>query len=477
MDYHPFCNTTGESMSSSDFNLFFKESIRVIKEKDISVEEYNLWFDKLEFHSFEENILSIYVPSKFYRDQVSQRYLDLIESRLRELTGNEGIKITFAIKKADKEQAKPIKERPKVEPVASAVPSFETKEPKATKKHPLLQQKYDFESFVIGNNNSFAANAAKAIAENPGSKYNPYLIYGGVGLGKTHLMQAIGNHLYNSNTSKKIVYIPAETFINEFIYSIRTTSQQEFKNKYRKVDLLLIDDIHDLQGKRETQEELFHTFNALYDLNKQMVFTCDRPPSELKDFNDRLKSRFQRGLNVDLQPPNFETRVAILNKKIEELKPNTEIPLEVIEFISKNVSTNIRDLEASLTRIIGYCDLVNKNINIEIAQNLLSQFFTSPVQTKISIKNIQKTVSDYFNISTDDIKGKRRTRQIAFPRQIAMYICREITDYSTTEIGQEFGGKDHTTVMHAHQRIKDRMTTDSTLEPIIGELIRNIKNV
>jgi len=461
-------------MSLSDFKVFWDESIRIIKEKDISIEEYNLWFEKLDFFHYDNDVISIKVPSKFYRDQVSQRYLPIIQNRIAELTGSNNIKIEFIIEKKEEIEEK---ETPRAEnPKTSEKIEIENTTVTQKKKHPMLQLKYDFDSYVIGNNNSFAANAAKAIADNPGSKYNPFLIYGGVGLGKTHLMEAIGNHLYSHNVSKKIVYIPAENFINEFIHSIRTNTQQNFKNKYRKVDLLLIDDIHDLQGKRETQEELFHTFNALYDLNKQMVFTCDRPPSDLKDFNDRLKSRFQRGLNVDLQPPNFETRVAILNKKLEELQPNTEIPSEVIDFISNNVSTNIRDLEASLTRIIGYCDLVNKNITIEIAQNLLSQFFTSPVQSKISIKNIQKIVSEYFNISTDDIKGKRRTRQIAFPRQIAMYICREITDYSTTEIGQEFGGKDHTTVMHAHQRIGERMTTDSTLEPTINELIRSIRN-
>lgn len=455
-------------MSSSEFRPFWDETIRIITKKDISVEEFDLWIDKLEFESYLDSVLTIRVPSKFYRDQVTQRYLETILKRIKELTGNDTIKIDFTIKKSEKPEQEVIE---KTKP-AEKMQVMET----IKKNHPLLQSKYDFESFVIGNNNSFAANAAKAIADNPGSQYNPYLIYGGVGLGKTHLMQAIGNYIHQHYEKKKIVYIPAENFINEFIYSIRTSSQAEFKNKYRKVDLLLVDDIHDLQGKKETQEELFHTFNALYEMNNQMVFTCDRPPTELSDFNDRLKSRFQRGLNVDLQPPNYETRVAILKKKIDELKPKMEIPSEVIDFISQNVNTNIRDLEASLTRIIGYSDLVNKDITLEITQNLLSQFYSSPMKAKISILNIQKVVADYFNISVEDIKGKRRPRQIAFPRQIAMYISREITDYSTTEIGTEFGGKDHTTVMHAHQRIDDRMKTDSTLEPTINELIRSIEN-
>ena len=286
-------------------------------------------------------------------------------------------------------------------------------------------------------------------------------------------MQSIGNAIHKNRPEMKIVYIPAETFINDFIESINTKKQTHFKNKYRNADILLIDDIHDLQDKKGTQEELFHTFNALYDANKQMVFTCDRPPSELKNFADRLKNRFVRGLNVDLHPPNYETRYAILRKKLEDR--NVVISDEILELISQNINTNIRDLEAALTSIVAYAELVQKEISPEIARQQLKQFFSSPIQTNITIDKIQKQVAEYFNVTLSDLKGKKRTKQITFPRQIAMYIIREITDFSTTEIGLEFGGRDHTTVMHSCQRIEDRIKTDSTIEPTLQELIRSIK--
>jgi chromosomal replication initiator protein len=326
---------------------------------------------------------------------------------------------------------------------------------------------------VIGENNSFAANAAFAIAKNPGTAYNPCLIYGGVGLGKTHLIQSIGNLAYQEFGGIKIVYVTAEQFTNEFIQAIKDKKNHIFKNKYRGVDILLIDDIHFLQNKTETQEELFHTFNALYDANKQMVFTCDRPVSELKQLTDRLRSRFERGLNVDLQPPNYETRYAILKKKIE--KTSVSIPDDVIEVICRNITTNVRDLEAALTKLIAYSELVNKNITIEIAQKQLKDVFANPKSGAVTIETIQRVVADYFSLSYNDLRGKKRTKAIAFPRQIAMYITRELTEYSTTEVGDEFGGRDHTTVMHAFQRVENRMKTDPTIESTITNLIRMVK--
>lgn len=292
-------------------------------------------------------------------------------------------------------------------------------------------------------------------------------------MGKTHLMQAIGNYIHYNLTDRKVVYITAETFINEFIHSIKSETQSHFKNKYRKVDVLLIDDIHDLQNKKETQEELFHTFNALYDAKKQLVFTCDRPPSELRNFTDRLKSRFERGLNVDLQPPNFETRYAILRKKMDSM--HKAIPEDVLEYIARNITTNVRDLEASLTKMAAYADLVGKEITVEVAQQQLKNSFSANQSANITIDRVQRVVAEYFNVTPADLKGKKRTKQVTFPRQVAMYIIREITDFSTTEIGLEFGGRDHTTVMHSCQRIEDRMKGDPTLEPAAAELIRTIK--
>ena len=264
-----------------------------------------------------------------------------------------------------------------------------------------------------------------------------------------------------------------ETFANEFILSIQKKTGHQFKNKYRLVDVLLIDDIQFLEGKEGTQEELFHTFNALYDANKQMVFTSDRPVAEIRSLSDRLRSRFERGLNVDLQPPNYETRIAILNRKVEEKKVN--IPDEVVEVICRNINTNVRDLEKALTKLIAYAELVNKHITLDIARQQLKDFFAQPNQKNITIELIQKIVSEYFGLSYKDLRGKRRTKAVAFPRQVAMYLSRELTEYSTTEVGAEFGGRDHTTVMHACQKIEDRMKLDPNIEPTLQTLLKRIK--
>ena len=422
-----------------------------------------MWFSGIEFLRSEEDTVVVSVPSYFYRDQVKQRYLPQIEEKLYELSGRP-FTVQFEIKQAKRpEHPKPEK------PAAKPAPAADTKK----KPHPELRPEYTFDNFVIGENNSFAANAAMAIARNPGTGYNPCLVYGGVGLGKTHLVQSIGNSVHHEFSDLKVVYVTAENFTNEFIKSIREKKMHQFKNKYRYADVLLIDDIHFLQKKTETQEELFHTFNALYDANKQMVFTCDRPVSELRELADRLRSRFERGLNVDLQPPSYETRYAILKKKIEAA--GISIPEDAISLICSNVTTNVRDLESALTKLIAYAELVNKNITLDIAKQQLKDVFSNPKQSNISIDLIQRQVAEYFNLSTNDLKGKKRTQIITFPRQLAMYITREITEYSTTEVGLEFGGRDHTTVMHACQRIESRMRTDATLEPTIQNIIRTIK--
>ncbi len=445
-----------------DYSVFWKEAMNHIR-SDISEQEFVMWFNNIDYAGAKESEITLTVPSSFYRDQVKQRYLPRIEQILLDLAGTK-ISLSFvvnqqAVVKQTSREKSEVKKK-KVE-----------KPPKA--HHPQLRAAYTFNNFVIGENNSFAANASIAIAKNPGKAYNPCLIYGGVGLGKTHLIQSIGNSAHTDFDSIKIEYITAETFTNEFIQSIRNQSTHKFKNKYRTVDILLIDDIHFLQNKNETQEELFHTFNALYDANKQMVFTCDRPVSELKHLSSRLRSRFERGLNVDLQPPSYETRFAILRQKIDEKE--VAIPQEVIELIARNVTTNVRDLESALTKLIAYADLVNKQITLEVAQQLLRDIFSNPRQSNITIEVIQRTVADYFGLSHNDLRGRKRTNAIAFPRQIAMFIARELTEYSTTEVGREFGGRDHTTVMHACQKIEERKRTDPTLEPTIQHLIREAK--
>jgi len=444
-----------------NYSIFWKEANNQIQ-NSITDQEFQMWFKNMNYIESREARIIISVPSSFYKDQVTQRYLSMIEGKLLELSGQK-ISIEIIIK-----NIRPAAPEKKHQPLKSINPAAFKK-----RKHQQLNQEYNFERFVRGENNDFAYMASFAMAKNPGKAYNPCLIYGGVGLGKTHLLQAIGNAVYQDFPELKIVYVTAETFTNEFILAIKENKGHQFKNRYRTVDVLLIDDIHFLPGKVETQEELFHTFNALYDANKQLVFTCDRPVSELKALSDRLRSRFERGLNVDLQPPNYETRLAILKKKIEEKK--IYINNEVADLICQNIKTNVRDLEKALTKLLAYAELVDKEISIDIAQRQLKDFFSNHQGKNVSLELIQKVVAEYFGLSSVDIRGKKRTKAIVYPRQIAMYITRDITEFSTTEVGLAFGGRDHTTVMHACQRIEDRMKTDSMLEPTIQNLIRNIK--
>lgn len=464
-------------MDWQDNQVFWDEALKTIQNQ-VTEQEYVMWFQQIAYTGSEQDTISVTVPSSFYRDQVKQRYLDLIQSTLSDLSGRT-FQIEFNIVRTEliprENQPRNADSRNRngyesadTEPPQLVVP------PRRTTPAPGLNRDYTFKHFIVGDNNRFAANAAMAIAKNPGTTYNPCLIYGGVGLGKTHLLHSIGNEVWeNTADDAKIVYVTAEDFTNEFIRSIQENKTHLFKNKYRNADVLLIDDIHFLQKKNETQEELFHTFNALFDAKKQMIFTSDRPVSEIKDITERLQNRFTRGLTVDLQPPQMETAVAILKTKAE--KRGVHVSDDVINLICQKITTNVRDLEAALTKIIAYAELVNKEVSLEVAQRQLKDFFSSPMQNNITVDIIQRVVADYFNLSPSELKGKKRTRQVAFPRQMAMYISREITEASMTDVGLEFGGRDHTTVMHACQRITSRMRTDPTIEDIIQTLIRRIR--
>lgn len=465
-------------MGTWDYSIFWKEALSQFK-NELSEQEFAMWFN-MEYETSGELSIVVSVPSGFYRDQVKQRYQARIENRLFELSGQH-ITLDLEVKQRTKNthtiiQQDKFDNNEKPSSVTNNISTaIKQTEPVFQERggHPQLRKDYTFENFVIGENNSFAANAALAISKNPGTAYNPCLIYGGVGLGKTHLMQAIGNLAWKEKGCK-IIYITAENFTNEFVEAIKNNKTHDFKNKYRNADMLLIDDIHFLQKKNETQEELFHTFNALYDANKQIIFTCDRPVSELKNLSERLRSRFERGLNVDLQPPSYETRCAILSKKIE--LRGIHITSEVINLIAKNISSNVRDLEASLTKLIAYAELTKRPITLEIAQQQLRDVFGSPKQNNVTIETIQKVVAEYFSLSYTDLKGKKRTKAVSFPRQLAMYIAREITEYSTTELGMEFGGRDHTTVMHGCQKIEERLKAEPSLETTIQKLNKLIKD-
>ena len=340
-------------------------------------------------------------------------------------------------------------------------------------KHPLLQENFTFDTFIPGENSNFAYNASLAVAKDPGKKYNPILLYGGSGLGKTHLMQAIGNYINNQNPGKlKICYVPAESFTNEFIRSTREKNTESFKNKYRKLDVLLLDDIHFLEGKEATQEELFYTFNALHEKQAQMVFTCDLPIKDVKNLKPRLVSRLSNGLCIDIKTPNYETRCAILQKKCEQ--KGQDIDPEVISYIAKNVETNVRELEAALTNIIAYAEIVDQKPNLEMAKNLLKDVFSANPNDNISLDTIQKVIADNYGITVAELKNKKRDKKYSLPRQISFYIAREITESSYTELAQEFG-KDHTTIMHGYNAIAEKIKMDPTLDSRIKSFIREIK--
>lgn len=503
------------AMSSCDYRIFWEETVKQLREE--MGESIDLWFSRISYEQSSESHIVLSVPSAFFRDQVRQRYELLIEKKLFELFGAP-IQLSFEVKQMPPEQYQPVHTSENPPPVSTvpSEPALPASRERSTRKstaahtatdsqmlgtvpdagkplaqnrsifaaenkkkpaapvqepHPLLNDRYTFDKFVIDDDNPLPANAALAVSKNPGSSYNPLLIYGGVGLGKTHLMQAIGNELHNRGL--KIMYTTAENFTNEFIEFLHKNKMHEFKNKYRNSDALLIDDIHFFDKKEGTQEELFHTFNALYESKRQIVFTCDRPVEELKNLSERLRSRFTRGLSVDLKIPAYETRCAILFKKIEA--DNLAIPKEVVELLAKNISSNVRDLEGALTKLRAYSELTGP-ITLEIAQRLMQDVFGSPRQHNISIDSIQKIVADYFNISFVDLKGKKRTKNISFPRQVAMYLAREMTEFSTTEIGVEFGGRDHTTIMHGHQKIETQIAITPSLEVNIAELKKRITN-
>ncbi|EGO65071.1 chromosomal replication initiator protein DnaA [Acetonema longum] len=338
----------------------------------------------------------------------------------------------------------------------------------------ILNPKYVFETFVIGNSNRFAHAAALAVAEVPAKVYNPFFVYGGVGLGKTHLMHAIGHRIRHNHPNLKVLYISSEKFTNELINSIRDGNPESFRQKYRNIDVLLVDDIQFLSKKEHTQEEFFHTFNTLHEANKQIIISSDRPPREIPTLEDRLRSRFEWGLITDIQAPDLETRIAILRKKA--MVENLNFPNDVMIYIASRIDNNIRELEGAFIRVMAYASLVNKPINIDLATEALKEIFPYGKPKQVTMELIKETVATYFKIKQDDLTAKKRTRNVAYPRQIAMYLCREMTDTSLPRIGEVFGGRDHTTVIHANDKISRERNEDGKLQQTINELIKRIEN-
>ena len=445
-------------------------------------DEFKLWFN-MNYVEDTIDTITVSVASSFLQQTMQKKgNFDIVLKKLKEITGQEDIRLNCIVVKEELSESKKSEslndEKPSkksVEPETSSSNSNAAENKKANfKKHQLLQEEYTFDTFIPGDNSNFAYNASIAVAKNPGKQYNPILLYGGSGLGKTHLMQAIGNYIYNNGGEKlKICYVSAETFTNEFTVSIKEGKTNAFKNKYRNLDVLLLDDIHFLQNKEQTQEELFYTFNALHEKKAQMVFTCDRPIKEIKNMAARLVSRLANGLCIDLQPPSYETCVAILQKKIDLM--DKTLSQDIVEYIAKNIETNVRDLEAALNKVFGYADLVEKKPDLEITKHLLKDVMDSGSTESISIDVIQKVIADNYQISVADLKGKKRDKKFVIPRQIAIYVARELTEMAYTDIGNEFGGKDHSTIMSAYNKIAEQIKIDSSLESKIQLYIREIK--
>lgn len=434
-------------------------------QKRISKPSFETWLKSTKATSLDANTLLITAPNEFTRDWLESRYSELILEILYEITGKV-ITVKFVIPTSAGEQE---------EAMASA-PAKKGEKSSGNDDFPqtMLNPKYTFDTFVIGAGNRFAHAASLAVAEAPAKAYNPLFIYGGVGLGKTHLMHGIGHYVLEQNPNARVVYLSSEKFTNEFINSIRDNQTVNFRNKYRNVDILLIDDIQFLAGKEQTQEEFFHTFNALHEESKQIIISSDRPPKEIPTLEDRLRSRFEWGLITDIQPPDLETRIAILRKKAKA--ENLEIPNEVMVYIANQIDTNIRELEGALIRVVAYSSLINRDIDTELAIEALKDIIPTSKPRVINIPAIQQVVGEHYDLKMEDFKAKKRTKSVAFPRQIAMYLSRELTDFSLPKIGEEFGGRDHTTVIHAHEKITQALQTDRQLQTTIQELIDTIRN-
>ncbi len=452
-----------------DNSILWSKILEKIK-NEINSLSYQTWFEETKLYDLNRGVAKILVPYALHKDHLANNYKKLITSCFIEEIG-ESIELEFLIQE-DLTQEDDITNSPIVEDNIYNDNTFESN----------LNKKYTFDNFIVGNSNRFAHAAALAVAEKPGETYNPLFIYGNSGLGKTHLMHAIGNYI-EKNSKKRVLYVTSETFVSEFV---EITKKQEnknnfeyidfFKQKYRNIDVLIIDDIQFLAGATESQKEFFHTFNNLYGENKQIIISSDRSPNDLKVFEDRLRTRFSWGLPVNIYPPDFELKVAILKKRIAGEQVTKEIPEQVIEYMASNIGTDIRQLEGSVNRLMAYSTMMGAEIDLNLAIEALKDYVNKGFSEKNDVSRIQKIVADYFKISIEDLKSKKRNADIAFPRQIAMYLCRKLTDESFPKIGIEFGGKDHSTVMHSCEKIEQEIKTNKSFAETIDKLEKDIHN-
>jgi chromosomal replication initiator protein len=428
---------------------------------------YSTWFGEVDGGELDGERFVLAVPNDFTREWIEGHFLDLIRATVRDVAGGErqvGLRVV--------ESAPP-------QPAATAVPATVTPLPiEVTHRSEIagINPKYTFDSFVIGSSNRFAHAAALAVAEAPAQAYNPLFIYGHTGLGKTHLLHAIANFVTDHGGGLTCRYVTSETFMNDFINSLRDKRIEGFKTRYRTYDVLLIDDVQFFEHKERIQEEFFHTFNSLYEAGRQIVMSSDRPPRDISTLEDRLRSRFEWGLITDIQPPDLETRIAILRKKVKVDRIEVRDP-ELLTFIASRVSTNIRELEGALTRVVAFASLTGRALSVNLAQDVLKDVFPQGESVQISIERIQELVCERFSVTHAELTGDRRSQNIVYPRQVAMYLSRELTDASLPKIGKEFGGRDHTTVIHATSKIARLIREDRSVYNLVQELTARVKQV
>ncbi len=443
----------------------------------LSADTFNLWFAPLRAAGMEGDCVVLEVANDFCEVWLKDNYQGLLQDVLS-IAAARQLRAKFIVAGSQSPApapavAGPVRKlesvvAPKPKPVAASAPADRN----GTNGEWNFNPKNTFETFVVGNNNNFAYAAAKAVAEAPGKSYNPLFLYGGVGLGKTHLLHAIGQHVASTKKGARVGYVSSEKFTNEYIDAIQNNSLVKFRKKYRQTDVLLIDDIQFLAGKERIQEEFFHTFNALHEAHKQIVLTCDRPASEIQGLEHRLVSRFEWGLVTDLQPPDVEMRQAILNKKAASM--GVSLPDEIMSFLAHRIRTNIRRLEGALIRVASYASLTGKKLNVEVVEGLLREILHEEGRFSVNIEVIQKKVAEHFDIRLADMTSKRRPENIAFPRQVAMFLSRQMTENSLSTIGEAFGGRDHGTVLHACRLVKDRMEVDANVRQVVSYLEKQL---
>ena len=464
------------AFSQEELEHIWNQTLNEIKDK-LSNPSFKTWFSNTKPVDLkDDNILMIEVPNDFIKDWIETRYNELITDIIQDLTDTD-LNCRFYTEE-ELNELKEVEEENESQNEKDNKEETTKKSEEEKRKYNInnnLNPKYSFDSFVVGNGNRFAHAAALAVAEAPAKAYNPLFLYGDVGLGKTHLMQAIAHYILKHNPDNKVVYVSSETFTNELINAIKDDKTAAFRDKYRNIDILLVDDIQFLANKERTQEEFFHTFNSLHEANRQLIISSDRPPKEIPTLEERLRSRFEWGLITDIQKPDLETRIAILRKKAD--MENLKVPNEVIIYIANNIQSNIRELEGALIKVIAYSSLVDKEIDIDLAENALKDLIVEDSEPReVNIELIKDVVVDYYNLKKEDMTSKKRTQKIAFPRQIAMYLSRELTDLSLPHIGEEFGGRDHTTVIHAYNKIEEKIEEDNEFNKVVDKIITRIKN-